>query len=358
LGGRRLKAEEMAKSARYRRNCGQLAGVHTILSLHCTGNEWLTWLANPQQPGDEIVRTKVTTAIFPIAGLGTRFLPATKCIPKEILTIVDRPLIQYAMDEARAAGIRDFIFVTARGKSALEDYFDLNPGLEHQLRKAGKTDLLAALKETNVDSGHLVYVRQHQPLGLGHAVWCARRIVGDRPFAVILPDDLIVAEKPCLEQMMEVHEEFGGSVIAAMEVAPDRASAYGILDVVDTVGRVLRPRGIVEKPAPGTAPSNKAVIGRYILSPRIMRHLNAKAVGAGGEIQLTDAIALELAQHPDSVIACRFDGTRYDCGTKAGMLQATVAIALSRPDLCEEFRDFLTAHTVAAPKRIAVAASQ
>jgi UTP--glucose-1-phosphate uridylyltransferase len=304
------------------------------------------------------VRTKVTTAIFPIAGLGTRFLPATKCIPKEILTVVDKPLIQYAMDEARAAGIRDFIFVTARGKSALEDYFDTNQGLEQQLRKAGKTDLLATLKDTNVDSGHLVYVRQNQPLGLGHAVWCARRVTGNRPFAVILPDDLIVAEKPCLTQMMEVYEEFGGNVIAAMEVTPERVSAYGVLDVVDTVGRVLRPTGIVEKPAPGTAPSNQAVIGRYILTPTIMRHLNAKAVGAGGEIQLTDAIAREMEEKPGSVLGCRFEGVRYDCGSKAGMLQATVAIALSRPDLRNEFSDFLATDPATPPRRAAITAAE
>jgi UTP--glucose-1-phosphate uridylyltransferase len=302
------------------------------------------------------VRGQVTTAIFPIAGLGTRFLPATKCIPKEILTVVDRPLIQYAMDEARAAGIRDFIFVTARGKSALEDYFDMNPGLEQQLRKAGKTDLLAALKDTNVDSGHLVYLRQHQALGLGHAVWCARRVVGNKPFAVILPDDLVVAEKPCLAQMMEVYREYGGNVIATMEVAPERASSYGVLDVIDTVGRVLRPRGIVEKPAPGTAPSNQAVIGRYILTPRVMRHLNAKAAGAGGEIQLTDAIAQELRETPGSVIGYRFDGQRYDCGSKAGMLQATVAIALSRPDLSDEFGAFLQGKAMAPRKRVSLAA--
>jgi UTP--glucose-1-phosphate uridylyltransferase len=304
------------------------------------------------------LRSKVTTAIFPIAGLGTRFLPATKCIPKEILTVVDRPLIQYAMDEARDAGIKDFIFVTARGKSALEDYFDVNTGLEQTLRKAGKTELLATLKDTNIDSGHLVYVRQNQPLGLGHAIWCARRMVGDKPFAVILPDDLIVAEKPCLAQLMEVHAEFGGNVLATMEVPPALASAYGVLDVGDTIGRVLRPSGIVEKPAPGTAPSNQAVIGRYILTAPIMRHLNAKAVGAGGEIQLTDAIARELAENPGSVLACRFDGVRYDCGSKAGMLQATVAIALSRPELSEEFRDFLATDPATAPRHAAVTAAE
>jgi UTP--glucose-1-phosphate uridylyltransferase len=301
---------------------------------------------------------KITTAIFPIAGLGTRFLPATKCIPKEILTVVDRPLIQYAMDEARAAGIRDFIFVTARGKSALEDYFDTNPNLEHQLRKTGKSALLADLRQTNVDSGHLVYVRQHDALGLGHAIWCARRIIGDKPFAVILPDDLIVADQPCLAQMMEVYEEFGGNVIATQEVQPDQTSSYGILDVVETIGRVLRPSGIVEKPEPGTAPSTQAVIGRYLLTPAIMRHLNAKSVGAGGEIQLTDAIAHELARVPGSVLGCRFEGRRYDCGSKAGMLQAIVAIALSRPDLRDEFREFLATDPVAAPHLAAVAAAE
>jgi UTP--glucose-1-phosphate uridylyltransferase len=304
------------------------------------------------------VRTKVTTAIFPIAGLGTRFLPATKCIPKEILTVVDRPLIQYAMDEARAAGIRDFIFVTARGKSALEDYFDVNPSLEQNLRKAGKTELLAALKETNVDSGHLVYIRQNQPLGLGHAIWCARRVIGDQPFAVILPDDLVISEKPCLAQLLEVYEEYGENILATMEVAPEMTSSYGVIDVVKTIGRILRPRAIVEKPAPGTAPSNHAVIGRYILTPAIMKHLNAKVVGAGGEIQLTDAIAKELAEKPGSVFAYRFEGVRYDCGTKAGMLKATVAIALSRPDLLEEFRDFLAADPATAPKHAAVVAAQ
>lgn len=295
------------------------------------------------------MRPRVTTAIFPIAGLGTRFLPATKCIPKELLSVVDRPLIQYAMDEARAAGIRDFIFVTARGKSALEDYFDVNPALERHLRKTGKDALLAALRDSNVDSGHLAYVRQHEPLGLGHAVWCARRLVGERPFAVILPDDLIVAATPCLAQMMEAHAEHGGNVIAAMQVAPEETQAYGVLDVVETIGRVLRPQGIVEKPVPGTAPSDMAVIGRYILTPAIMRHLNAKAVGAGGEIQLTDAIARELAENPGSLVAYRFEGTRYDCGSKAGMLRATVDIALASPELAPAFRDFLARRVPAAP---------
>jgi UTP--glucose-1-phosphate uridylyltransferase len=301
---------------------------------------------------------KVTTAIFPIAGLGTRFLPATKSVPKEMLTIVDKPLIQYAMDEARDAGITDFVFVTAHGKSALEDYFDVNRSLEQQLRKDGKVDLLATLKDTNVGSGHLVSIRQHQPLGLGHAVWCGRRIVGDKPFAVILPDDLILGETPCLSQMVEAFEEYGGNIIATMEVSPERASSYGILDVAETIGNVLRPTGIVEKPAPGTAPSNHAVIGRYILTPAIMEHLNAKKPGAGGEIQLTDAIAQEMAENPGSVLGYRFKGTRYDCGSKAGLIQATVAIALSRPDLRDEFRDFLDVDMAPVSARAVISAAE
>jgi UTP--glucose-1-phosphate uridylyltransferase len=312
----------------------------------------------PQQPGDVKVRNKVTTAIFPIAGLGTRFLPATKSVPKEMLTVVDKPLIQYAMDEAREAGITDFVFVTARGKAALEDYFDVNRGLEQQLKKDKKSELLASLKDTNVGSGHLVCIRQHQPLGLGHAVWCGRRIVGDQPFAVILPDDLIIGEKSCLAQMVEVHQEFGGNVVATMEVPPERTQAYGILDVVETIGNVLRPTGIVEKPAQGTAPSNHAVVGRYILTPSVMGHLNAKKPGAGGEIQLTDAIAREMEVNPGSVIGYRFEGTRYDCGSKAGMVQATVAIALSHPDLRDEFRDFLDLDMAASQRRIAAAAAR
>ncbi len=301
---------------------------------------------------------KVTTAIFPIAGLGTRFLPATKSVPKEMLSIVDKPLIQYAMDEAREAGITDFVFVTAHGKSALEDYFDVNRNLEQQLRKDGKTALLATLKQTNVGSGHLVSIRQHLPLGLGHAVWCGRRIVGDKPFAVILPDDLIIGEKSCLAQMVEVFEEFGGNVIATMEVSPERTSSYGILDVVETIGDVLRPTGIVEKPAPGTAPSNHAVIGRYILTSAIMQHLNEKKPGAGGEIQLTDAIAQEMTENPGSVIGYRFKGTRYDCGSKAGLVQATVAIALAHPELRGEFREFLDVDMAPIPPRAAISAAE
>ncbi len=284
---------------------------------------------------------KVTTAIFPIAGLGTRFLPATKSIPKEILTLVDKPLIQYAVEEAREAGITDFIFVTARGKSSLEDYFDTNPTLEATLRMAGKTQLLDTLAATNMDSGRIAYVRQHQALGLGHAVWCARRLVGSRAAAVILPDDLIVAETGCLKQMVDAHDETGGTLVATMEVAPGQTSSYGILDVEAEKGRLVYPRGMVEKPGRGTAPSNLAVIGRYILAPGIFEHLEARTVGAGGEIQLTDAIAAEIAIRPGSVLGFRFTGTRFDCGTKAGFMQAAVHLTLRRDDLRDEFADYL-----------------
>ena len=195
------------------------------------------------------MRKKVTKAIFPVAGLGTRFLPATKSVPKEIMTLVDRPLVQYAIDEAREAGIKEFIFVTSRGKSALEDYFDHSPILEQQLKKQGKEALLEALKATNMDSGEIAYVRQHKALGLGHAVWCARRLIANEPFAVILPDDVIAAEKPCLGQMIEAYEETGGNMVAAMEVPPEKASAYGVLDVAEDLGQVVRARGMVEKPA-------------------------------------------------------------------------------------------------------------
>ncbi|PTV93514.1 UDP-glucose pyrophosphorylase [Rhodobacter aestuarii] len=286
------------------------------------------------------MKRKVTKAIFPVAGLGTRFLPATKSIPKEILTLVDRPLIQYAIDEARAAGIKEFIFVTSRGKSALEDYFDDAPELETSLRKKGKTELLEALKTTNMDSGAIAYVRQNRPMGLGHAVWCARRLIGNESFAVILTDDVIAAEKPCLEQMMEAHSETGGNIVAAMEVPHDKTSSYGVLDISEDMGSLVRVKGMVEKPAPDVAPSNLAVIGRYILTPKVMQNLNKKKEGAGGEIQLTDAIAEEI-DNGNPVYGFRFRGQRYDCGSKAGFLQATVAFGLARPDLRDEFTDFL-----------------
>ncbi len=289
------------------------------------------------------MRTKVTKAIFPVAGLGTRFLPATKSIPKEIMTLVDRPLIQYAIDEARAAGIKEFIFVTSRGKGALEDYFDNAPVLEQELRKKGKTELLDTLKSTNMESGAIAYIRQHKALGLGHAVWCARRLIANEPFAVILPDDVIAADKPCLQQMIEAYQETGGSMVAAMEVAPEKASAYGVLDIDQDLGKIVHVKGMVEKPEPSEAPSSLAVIGRYILSPKVLQNLNKIKSGSGGEIQLTDAIAREIQEGRD-VFGYRFDGQRFDCGSKAGFLQATVSFALARPDLREDLADYL--HTV------------
>ncbi len=284
---------------------------------------------------------KVTKAVFPVAGLGTRFLPATKSIPKEIMTLVDRPLIQYAIDEARAAGIKEFIFVTSRGKSALEDYFDHAPELEASLRKKGKSELLDTLKSTNMDSGAIAYIRQHRALGLGHAVWCARRLISpNESFAVILPDDVIAAEKPCLQQMVEAYDETGGCMVAAMEVPPEKASAYGVLDIKEDMGSIVSVKGMVEKPLDGTAPSNLAVIGRYILTPKVLQNLNRIKSGAGGELQLTDAIAEELEQDR-GVYGYRFRGQRFDCGSKAGFLQATVAFGLAREDLQGEFSEYL-----------------
>ncbi len=283
---------------------------------------------------------RVRKAVFPVAGLGTRFLPATKSVPKEIMTLVDRPLIQYAIDEARAAGITEFIFVTSRGKSALEDYFDHAPELEARLIESNKTELLQTLRDTNMDSGAIAYIRQHKPMGLGHAVGCARRIIGNEPFAVILPDDVISASTPCLQQMVDAYQETGGSMVAAMEVPREQTSSYGILDVEDASAPLSAVSGMVEKPNVDDAPSNLAVIGRYILSPRIFDHLSAQSAGAGGEIQLTDAIANEIS-NGHGVHALRFEGQRFDCGSKAGFLQATVSFALGREDLRDEFSAYL-----------------
>ncbi|WP_281995135.1 UTP--glucose-1-phosphate uridylyltransferase GalU [Ruegeria faecimaris] len=291
---------------------------------------------------------KVTKAIFPVAGLGTRFLPATKSVPKEIMTLVDRPLVQYAIDEARAAGITEFIFVTSRGKSALEDYFDHNLVLEQELKAKGKDDLLEALNATNMESGAIAYIRQHKALGLGHAVWCARRLIGDEPFAVMLPDDVIAADKPCLQQMVEAYEETGGNMVATMEVPNEKTSSYGVLDVGENVGSVVRARGMVEKPKPEEAPSNLAVIGRYILGPSVLYNLNQKKTGSGGEIQLTDAIAEDICNGVP-VFGYKFDGQRFDCGSKAGFLQATVAFALARSDLRDDLSQYLN-EIVAAGK--------
>ena len=283
---------------------------------------------------------KVTKVIFPVAGMGTRFLPATKSVPKEIMTLVDRPLVQYAIDEARAAGIKEFIFVTSRGKSALEDYFDHNLVLEQDLKSKGQNELLDILNATNMESGAIAYVRQHKALGLGHAVWCARRLIGNEPFAVMLPDDVIAADKPCLQQMVEVYEETGGNMVAAMEVPKEKTGSYGILDTGDSVGTLVCAKGMVEKPKPEVAPSNLAVIGRYILRPSVLDNLHQTKQGSGGEIQLTDAVAEDI-RNGVPVFGYKFDGQRFDCGSKAGFLQATVSFALARNDLRDELNRYL-----------------
>ncbi len=304
------------------------------------GRIWKRAATGADRQGTAMER-KITKAVFPVAGLGTRFLPATKSIPKEIMTLVDRPLVQYAIDEAREAGIEKFIFVTSRGKGALEDYFDHAPELEQELIRKGRDTLLGELRSTNMDSGAIAYVRQHRPLGLGHAVWCARHLISsDEAFAVILPDDVITAEKPCLLQMLEAYRETGGSMVAAMEVPPEKASAYGVLDVGEETGPIVSVNGMVEKPEVGQSPSNLAVIGRYLLSPRVLGHLNTANPAAGNEIQLTNAIAMEIEQGR-GVYGYRFQGQRFDCGSKAGFLQATVAFGLARPDLRDEFSEFL-----------------
>ena len=280
---------------------------------------------------------KLRKAVFPVAGLGTRLLPATKSIPKELLTIVDRPLIQYAVDEAREAGIEELIFVTGRGKSALVDYFDAAFELETTMREKGKS--LDALEPSHVGFGELVSVRQQQPLGLGHAVWCARHVVGDEPFAVLLPDELMMGRPNCLAQMVEAYDKVGGNIVAALEVPDDETHKYGVIDPGATDGRLTEIRGMVEKPAPGTAPSNLMLPGRYILQPEVMRALDAQEKGAGGEIQLTDAIAKLVGKQP--LHAYRFDGERYDCGSAAGFVIANLAVALQRGDVEPAVREFL-----------------
>lgn len=276
--------------------------------------------------------------MFPVAGLGTRLLPATKSIPKEMITIVDRPLIQYAVDEAREAGIEQLIFVTGRGKAALDDYFDMGFELETTMRDRGKS--LDALEPSRSSFGEVVSVRQQQPLGLGHAVWCARHIVGNEPFAVLLPDELMVGKPNCLAQMVKAYERVGGNIVAALEVPDSETHKYGVIDPGATDGRLTEIRGLVEKPTPGTAPSNLMLPGRYILQPEVMRALDAQEMGAGGEIQLTDAIARLVGKQP--LNAYRFGGERYDCGSAAGFVIANLAVALQRDDVGPAVRDFLS----------------
>lgn len=283
--------------------------------------------------------TAIKTAVFPVAGRGTRFLPATKASPKEMLPIVDKPLIQYAVEEAVAAGAENLVFITGQAKRAIEDHFDSNHELERELENAGKTELLDAVRAIVPDEASCIYIRQSAPLGLGHAVLCARKIVGDQPFFVHLADDLIDASTPCLLQMREVYERTGGSVIGVQSVPADETEKYGVVALEEMIDRVGRISGIVEKPRPQDAPSNLGVVGRYLLSPRIFDLLAETGEGAGGEIQLTDGIARLLGQEP--VYAYEFDGIRYDCGSKIGYLKATVDYALNHHALGGRFAEYL-----------------
>ncbi len=279
-------------------------------------------------------------AIFPVGGLGTRFLPATKAMPKEMLPVVDKPLIQYAVEEARAAGIEEFIFVTGRGKTAIEDHFDHSRELQDSLMARGKTKELAEIESWLPTPGQVAYTRQQEPLGLGHAVWCARHLIGDEPFAVLLADDLVLADVPCLKQMAEAQRSTGGNLVAVMDVPRAQTARYGILDVVSDDGRLAEAKGLVEKPAPEAAPSTLSIIGRYILQPAVFTELERQEMGAGGEIQLTDAMARTIGRIPFH--GYRFAGTRFDCGSKAGFLEANIAFALDRPDLRAELTGVLS----------------
>ena len=285
----------------------------------------------------------VRKAVFPVAGLGTRFLPATKAMPKEMLPIVDKPLIHYAVEEAKAAGIEQFFFVTSRGKSAIDDYFDRAYELEATLRERGKEDVFEELEAQLPEPGQIAYTRQQTPLGLGHAVWCARGLVGDEPFAVLLADDLMVCEQPCLEQMVEAYERTGGNLAAIVEVPRAQTSRYGVLDIVCDDGRLVRARGVVEKPDPAEAPSTSTIIGRYIIQPEVFGHLSNAEPGSGGEIQLTDALG-KLIEEGQVFHGLRFDGRRFDCGEKLGFLEATVALGLQHPELGPGLRKILSAY--------------
>ena len=289
-------------------------------------------------------RRKITRAVFPVAGLGTRLLPVTKSVPKEMLTLVDRPLIDYAVREALEAGIEDLIFVTARGKSALTDYFDDAPLLEAALETAGKWDLRKELRGINGGIGKIAYVRQAQALGLGHALLCAKKLLPDNePFAVLLPDDVIRAPIGALSQMIEAYQDVGGCIIAATEVARTDVTDYGIIDPGERVGAVTRVRGLIEKPKVHEAPSNLAIVGRYILQPEVLSNIQDRRSIIHREIELTNAIAQEIAKGRD-VFAFEFEGKRFDCGSKLGLAQANVALALERPDLRENMSDFLKQH--------------
>jgi len=284
-------------------------------------------------------KLSVKKAVFPVAGLGTRFLPATKAMPKEMLPVVDKPLIQYAVEEALSAGIEEIIFVTGRKKEALEDHFDRSCELEHTLMARNKDTLLRELDSLVPESGTIIYTRQSEPLGLGHAIWCSRHAVGDEPFAILLADDLVKTDQPVLGQMLAKFEEVQSSIVAVEEIDPAQTDKYGILDVENTGTDLLRIKGMVEKPSPDQAPSNLAIIGRYILTPEIYTQLSRKERGAGGEIQITDAMARLLQEQP--IYGYRFKGRRFDCGSKAGFQMANLAYALDRPEIKKDLLPFI-----------------
>lgn len=277
---------------------------------------------------------QVRKAVFPVGGMGTRFLPATKAVPKEMLPVVDKPLIQYAVEEAHAAGIEEFIFVTSRGKTAIEDHFDHNLELQNLLQERGKPEEALRIGGPMFEPGQIAFTRQQEPLGLGHAVWCARDLVGDEPFAVLLADDLVMAKTPCLKQMVDAQARTNGNVVAVMDVPREHTNRYGILDIGATDGDLVDVQGLVEKPDPADAPSTLSIIGRYILQPEVFGHLSGHERGAGGEIQLTDAMAKMIGASPFHGL--RFEGERFDCGDKAGFLEANLAFALDRGDLRDQ----------------------
>lgn len=281
-------------------------------------------------------------AVLPVAGLGTRFLPATKAVPKEMLPVVDKPLIQYAIDEARASGIEQFCMVTGRGKTALIDHFDIAFELEATLAERGKDEALDMLRDEALEPGSIVTVRQQVPLGLGHAIWCARAFIGDDPFAILLPDDLVLSARPCLGQLAEIYRETGGNVVAVEEVPMEHVNRYGVLKTGATEGNRVEVLGLVEKPKPEEAPSNLSIIGRYVLLPEVIGHLARMERGAGNEVQLTDAMARMIGHAPFHGL--KFEGRRFDCGDKAGYLEAQIAFALEREDLGPAIRSFLKAY--------------
>jgi len=273
----------------------------------------------------------VRKAVFPVGGLGTRFLPATKAMPKEMLPVVDKPLIQYAVEEAQAAGIEQIIFVTGRGKTSIEDHFDYSYELQDSLLKRGKSEAYEVVTSMMTTPGTVAYVRQQEPAGLGHAVWAARHLVGDEPFAILLADDLVMSKQPCIGQLIDVYNQTGGNALAVMDVPKEHTDRYGVLDIGADDGRLAEVKGLVEKPKPADAPSTLSVIGRYVLLPEVFQILENQGKGAGGEIQLTDAMARMIGESPFHGL--RFEGRRFDCGDKVGFLEATLAYALARDDL-------------------------